>query len=107
MRRSKYGNRKTEVDGYVFDSGAEARRYQELKLAERSMTIGNLELQRKYPVVVNGHHICDYLADFAYMDLERGVFVVEDVKGMKTDVYRLKKKLVEALYDFKITEIKA
>jgi hypothetical protein len=57
--------------------------------------------------------VCDYIADFSYIDLNQtglqgqiGCEVVEDVKGFKTDVYKLKKKLVEALYrGTKIIEI--
>lgn len=101
---SKYNSVKTEVDGFVFDSKAEAHRYSELKLAEKAGEITELELQPKYPVEVNGSKICTYIADFRYKDGD-GNQIVEDVKGVKTPVYRLKKKLVEALYWIEITEI--
>lgn len=103
--RSKYGAIKTEFDGYVFDSRKEAARYQELKLLEMAGEIGYLKLQPAYPCIVNGVKICDYYADFEYIttaDLKRHT---EDVKGYKTDVYRLKKKLVEAIYNIEIEEV--
>jgi hypothetical protein len=98
----KYHAIPTEIDGIRFDSKSEAIRYQELKLLERAGEISNLELQPKYSIDINGKHICNYVADFRYLD--RGVLVVEDVKGMKTPVYRLKKKMVEAAYGIVITE---
>ncbi len=94
--KSKYRAVKTEVDGITFDSKREAARYMELVLLERAGEISRLELQPKYDCVVNGHKICTYKADFRYFSAEGSV--VEDVKGVKTPVYRLKKKLVEALY---------
>lgn len=94
--RNKYRAIKTEVDGITFDSKREAARYMELVLLERAGEISRLELQPKYDCVVNGKKICTYKADFRYFDANGSV--VEDVKGMKTPVYRLKKKLVEALY---------
>lgn len=101
---NKYRAIKTEVDGIVFDSKAEARRYSELKMLERLGEIQSLELQPAFKVTINGKNICTYKADFAYFtDRER---VVEDVKGFKTPIYRLKKKLVEASFPgTKITEI--
>lgn len=104
-KRHKYGVKRTERGGIVFDSLKEANRFSELKLLERGGVIKDLELQPRYDVVINGHKICWYQADFRYFDLEKGVQVVEDVKGMKTPVYRLKKKLVEALYPITITEV--
>lgn len=94
--KNKYRAIKTEVDGITFDSKREAARYMELVLLERAGEISRLELQPKYDCVVNGKKICTYKADFRYFDANGSV--VEDVKGMKTPVYRLKKKLVEALY---------
>lgn len=92
----KYGARSTVVDGIRFASKAEARHYAELKLLERAGKITALELQPKFPVVIRGEHICDYVADFSYRDeVQRRVV---DVKGVETPVFRLKKRLVEALY---------
>lgn len=101
---SKYNAVKTEVDGYVFDSKAEANRYSELKLMELADEISYLELQPKFPIVVNGKKIATYIADFRYFYCGTKQ-VIEDVKGVKTPVYRLKKKLVEAIYGVTITEV--
>ena len=95
-RSNKYRAVKTEVDGIVFDSKREAARYMELMLMQRAGEIKRLELQPKYDCIVNGRKICTYRADFRYSTNENSI--VEDVKGMKTPVYKLKKKLVEALY---------
>jgi len=102
--RNKYRAVKTEVDGITFDSKREAARYMELVLLERAGEISHLELQPSFVCMVNGHKICTYKADFRYFSASNSI--VEDVKGMKTPVYRLKKKLVEALYPgVKIQEI--
>ena len=96
MNKNKYRAVKTEVDGIVFDSKREAARYMELMLLERAGEISHLELQPVYECVVNGKKICTYRADFRYFTKLGNI--VEDVKGVKTPIYRLKKKLVEALY---------
>lgn len=94
--RGKYGNMRTVVDGFEFQSKAEAARYSQLKLLQKTGHIRGLELQPAFPVVIGGKKVCTYRADFAYFDREERV--VEDVKGCKTPLYKLKKKLVEALY---------
>lgn len=110
--RSKYGAAKTTVDGIVFDSGREARRYAELKILEKAGKIKNLELQPEFILIPkhkkNGKTVrqAAYRADFAYIDTETGQLVVEDVKGFKTREYRLKKKLLEYLYpEITLTEL--
>lgn len=102
-RRNKFNAQRTEMDGRTFDSKAESVRYAELRLREQAGEISNLRCQVKFPIAVNGVHVCDYIADFTYY--ADGQFVVEDVKGMKTPVYRLKKKLTEAIYKFEIVEV--
>jgi len=103
-RPNKYHARKTVVDGFAFDSAAEARRWSELRLLERAGQIRGLERQVDFPCVVNGGLVCTYRADFVYY--EGPARVVEDVKGHRTAEYRLKKKLVEAVYPgVRITEI--
>lgn len=104
-RRGKYNAIKTEVDGRVFASRAEARRYSELSLLEKASEISELECQPIFNIVVNKVHICNYIADFIYYDDKNKCVVVEDVKGMKTPVYRLKKKLYNATHETQITEI--
>jgi hypothetical protein len=111
-KKHKYNAKKTEVDGIIFDSKKEAARYQELKLAEKAGLISGLELQPKFSIDINGIHICNYFADFRYQDRVeerfsglKSIVVVEDVKGVKTPVYKLKKKLVKAIHGFDIVEV--
>ncbi|MEC9268509.1 MAG: DUF1064 domain-containing protein [Pseudomonadota bacterium] len=104
--RSKYGNKKTEIDGITFDSAKEARRYSELRLLERAGEISDLECHPVYPIEINGKRICKVVPDFGY--LEDGRRVVEDVKSpitRKNREYRLKKKLVEAVHGIEVVEI--
>lgn len=110
MKYSKYHNKKTKIDGIVFDSKREAERYSELKLLERAKKIENLILQPKFILQngyrkKNGEKVRDitYIADFRY--IENGVEVVEDVKGVETEVFKLKRKIFEKLYsdiDFRL-----
>lgn len=103
-RRSKYHAEQEEVDGIIFASKAEATAYQNRLLAVRSGLIADLELQPRYPLVVNGVEIGEYIADFRYRNCTTGAVVVEDVKGVRTPVYLLKRKLVKALYGIDILE---
>ena len=100
---TKYHAVPTVVDGIRFASKGEAGRYKELKLMERSGTIACLELQPRYPLVVNGVKVGEYRADFRYTEIGAGV-IVEDFKGVRTPVYRLKRLLVRALYGIEIRE---
>lgn len=96
QRYNKYKNIPTYVDNKRFASKKEAARYVELKFLEDNDEIRNLELQPRFPCLVNGKKVCDYVADFRYFS--NNAYIVEDVKGKKTDIYKLKKKLVEALW---------
>jgi Protein of unknown function (DUF1064) len=107
--RSKYGAVKTTVDGIRFHSAKEARRYQELKLLVKAGHIDSLELQPRFLLSAwrNGRPVKlgEYVADFRYC--LHGVVdggVVEDVKGIKTALYKWKKKHVEAQYGIVIRE---
>jgi hypothetical protein len=100
----KYGNRKTEIDGHNFDSLAEGRRYEVLRRLERCGDITDLELQPRIDLHVNGVYCGFYRGDFRYKT-SRGAVVVEDVKGVKTPIYRLKKKLVRAIHGIRIVEV--
>lgn len=109
---SKYHSKKVIVDGITFDSKREANRYCELKLLEKGGKIKDLKLQHHFELQPsfrkNGKTIraITYVADFVYFDLERMKNVVEDVKGYKTDVYQLKKKMFEYKYpDLNIIEV--
>lgn len=100
----KYNNIKTVVDGIAFDSKKEAKRYQELKLLERGRVISDLDCQVKFELIPKqeGERPCYYVADFVYT--ENGKKVVEDVKGFRTDVYKLKRKLMLERHGIKILE---
>ena len=104
ISKSKYRAKRTEVDGIMFASGKEARRYVELKALERAGEIVNLELQPSFEIVINEVKICTYKADFKYVKLGALTEVVEDVKGFLTPVYRLKKKLMKAWHGIEIKE---
>jgi hypothetical protein len=108
VKAPKYKNIKTTVDGIVFDSAKEARRYGELKLLQRGRQISGLQVQPSFPIVINGVKVCTYKADFRYVTDTphvRGLVVIEDVKGMQTPVYRLKKKLMLAVHGISVVEI--
>lgn len=110
---NKYFNKKIIVDGIKFDSKKEANRFKELKLLKQSGVIKELELQKVFelqPKYINnkGEHIraITYKADFFYYDNEKEKYIVEDTKGFRTEVYKLKKKLFEYTYpDLTIEEI--
>ena len=103
-KRNKFGAVKTEIDGIKFASKREANRYIELTLLKRKGHIKYLELQVPFVITINGVKICKYLADFTYTD-DKGIYHVEDVKGMRTPIYKLKKKMVEASYPIHIEEV--
>ena len=102
--RSKYRNKKTYVDGIAFDSKKEAARYQELKLLKKAGEIEGLALQQRFEILPKHgrNRAVFYVADFVYV--KDGKMVVEDCKGFRTDVYKLKKKMFEYKYDIEILE---
>ena len=106
VRKSKYGNIKTEIDGHTFDSRAEARYWRELCLLERAGMVSNIRRQVRFPIVWNGVKICDYIADFVYRERDKAGDTIADVKGAKTAAYRIKAKLMAAQGQ-PITEVKA
>ena len=99
---NKYRNKKVIVDDYIFDSIQESKRYKELKLLLRAGQIQNLELQPHFLLQdsfrKNGrtYRKIEYIADFKY--IENGKTIVEDVKGIQTDVFKIKHKLFEKIY---------
>nr|DAP98555.1 MAG TPA: Endonuclease [Caudoviricetes sp.] len=126
MRRSKYGNRKTMVDGITFDSKKEANRFRELQLLERAGKITALQRQVKYVLIPTQRELsneiykkgahqghfkpgkvlekeCSYIADFAY--IQDGAYVVEDTKGVRTEAYKIKRKLMLERYGIQIREV--
>lgn len=104
----KYRNIKTEIDGIKFDSLKESKRYSVLKLLERGKVISELQLQVAFElapnVIIQGRKRTPirYIADFVYM--ENGKQIIEDVKGVLTDIYKLKRHLMK-LKGYDITEI--
>jgi hypothetical protein len=109
LRRSKYGAKPTTVDGIRFASMKEAARYRELRLLEKAGETNLITLQEKFPLLavnpVTGEatKIGEYRADFSYVS--KGEWIIEDVKGFKTPLYRWKKKHVEAQYGIEIREV--
>ncbi len=125
---NKYGNKKVIVDGEVFDSKREAKRYKELKLLEKCGAIRKLERQVAFELIpaqkekstkvytkgrkkgqpIPGKTIeraVEYVADFVYVDSATGNKVVEDTKGVRTKDYILKRKMLLYFYGIKIREV--
>ena len=120
---NKYGSKKVEVDGIVFDSKKEAKRFQELSLLEKAGTIQNLKRQVKFVLIPAQYETfldctgrtkkklvkkclereCSYIADFVYT--ENGNTVVEDTKGFRTKDYIIKRKLLLYVHGIRIREI--
>lgn len=104
-KKNKYGARKITIpSGEKFDSLSEANRWLELKLLEKAGKISDLKRQVSFELIPkqDGERACTYVADFTYY--ENGKYVVEDCKGFKTDVYRIKKKLMKWVHGITITE---
>ena len=107
-RASKYHAKKTTVDGIEFDSAKEAKRYTKLRDMEEEGKIQHLRLQVPFELLPSFE--CDgvkyrgmsYVADFVYV--RDGKVVVEDVKGVKTPEYKLKKKLMAYVNHINIEE---
>ena len=100
---TKYGSKKTQVDGHTFDSKAEARYYEQLKWLLEHKEIKSFRLQPRYTLLEsfkkNGKTFrkIEYIADFEVKHLDNSIEVV-DVKGYETPVFALKRKLFEKLY---------
>ena len=124
MHKSKYGSQKTFFNGIWFDSAREADRYAELLLLQRAGKISDLRCQVKYVLIPvqceyyerygkNGKRLkdgkrciekeCAYIADFVYK--EDGKDVVEDVKGVRTKEYLIKRKLMLWVHGIRIKEV--
>jgi hypothetical protein len=105
IKGNKYRACKTTVDNVTFHSRKEADRYLHLKMLQAQGIIKDLILQPKFVLqegfkTVEGEKIkpITYVADFQYTECETGATIVEDVKGMKTKDYLLKRKLFLKLY---------
>lgn len=122
MTYSKYRNIKTNG----CDSRKEARRLAQLKLLEKAGVITNLRTQVKYVLIPTQYETyvryskkgqrlkdgvrclekeCSYYADFVYTIAETGENIVEDAKGVRTEAYRIKRKLMLAVHSIRIKEI--
>lgn len=102
-KKNKYGNRKTEIDGIKFDSQKEAEYYCQLKLLKQAGEIKDFGMQQKYELLPtfkkNGvtHRSITYIADFVITNND-GTADIVDIKGMETQVYKIKQKLFEYMY---------
>ena len=111
-KKNKYKNEITYYKDIRFSSKKEMQRYKDLELLESTDYICNLELQKKFLLQegytnAKGKKIRPiyYIADFYYFDLLKDKWVVEDTKGVRTEVYKLKKKLFEYIYNLTIDEL--
>lgn len=111
FRKSKGNNKYHAQKSGGYDSRKEHRRANELRLMQRAGLISNLREQVSYELIpaqrgADGkvlEHACNYIADFVYTDKD-GKTVVEDTKGMRTDVYRIKRKLMLHVHGIRISE---
>lgn len=109
---SKYHNEKITVNGETFDSKNEFHRWCELKLLQRAGKITGLERQVQFTLIpaqyVDGKLVekaCTYVADFVYYEQhDPCIKVVEDVKGVRTETYRIKRKLMLQVWGIRIRE---
>lgn len=109
--RSKYRAVPIDTEDGHFDSMGEYARWQDLKLMQRGGLISGLKRQVKFELIPkqkskDGKNVqpVEYIADFRYYDKRTGQWVTEDFKGMRTDVYKLKKKLMLWRYGIEIKE---
>ena len=105
--KSKMRNQPQWIDGIYFPSKKEGRRYLELRMLEKSKEITDLRVHFRHHIEIGKHHITIYEDDFSYW--KDGRFIIEDVKGRKSgpayEMFRIKKRLMEAVNDLIITEI--
>lgn len=107
---TKYYSRKVTVDGQVFDSKKEYKRWCELVLLQKAGQVTDLKRQVKYELIPSqkvgkrvAERACTYVADFVYT--ENGETVVEDTKGFKTKDYIIKRKLMLWVHGIRIKEV--
>jgi len=111
IKENKYKNKKVIYNGIKFDSIKEKNRYIQLLYLEKAGLIKDIKLQYEFELqpafTLNKKKIrkITYIADFYYYDNKLNDYVVEDVKGIRTDVYKLKKKMFEYKYQKEIIEI--
>lgn len=99
FEKNKFNAKSRIIDGHKFPSLKEAKRYNELKLLEKAGKIKNLELQPKFEIIPKQKYRgktlrkAEYTPDFKYLDIDNNEWVIEEVKGMPTVDYVLRKKL--------------
>lgn len=106
VKRPKYGNEVTIVDGVKIDSKLESNRYQELRLMQKSGDISGLARQVKINLIPKqaGERACDFVCDFVYTT-RNGEKVYEDAKGVLTPTYIIKRKLMKWLHGITVREV--
>lgn len=110
VKQNKYHNKKVEYDGIKFDSQKEKSWYIKFKLMEKAGEIHDLKMQFPFTLIETfklqdkTYRKTIYKADFTFIDKE-GKYHVIDVKGIRTDVYKLKKKLMAWKYGIEIEEV--
>jgi hypothetical protein len=107
VAKAKYRAQPTVIDGRKFPSKVEGRRYVELKRQQDAGLISDLKCQPRFKIAhpVTGAHICVYVGDFLYR--RGGTEIIEDVKGIRTDVYVLKRKMMRVLNGLHIIEVRS
>jgi hypothetical protein len=110
-KKGKYNAKGQHFEGFWFASTAELVRYKQLLELQEQGLIDTLRCQVKFGVALNGQHMFNYIADFEYRVLDElgreQRSVIEDVKGMVMPIYKMKRKMVEAMHGIKIIEIPA
>lgn len=98
VKRKKYSNKScTCWARHLHQSILEADYCNELALLKKSGQIGDYEIQHKIEITVAGKHICNHYVDFIVFK-PGGVIEFHEVKGYSQEIWKLKRKLVEALY---------
>ncbi len=102
--RAKYGNKKVEWNGMLFDSTKEYKRYRQLLILLKKGLIGQLQRQVPYELNEGGTHSLKYVADFVYIDAKTGKEIVEDSKGYRTQEYKKRRRLMKKVHNITIKE---
>lgn len=100
-KRNKYGAKGTRIDGIYFDSQKEAKYYGQLKMRKLAGDIRDFKVHQVFDFVVNGVHICQYEVDFVIWH-NSGRYEYVDVKGVKTEVWTIKARLLKALHSIDV-----
>jgi len=107
VRKRKYRNEPIIIDGRRYDSKREAKYCEGLIQLEKDGKIGGLEFQKRFPILgPAGELVCTYIADAAFWDHEQDRFRIIDVKGVETDVFKLKRKMMRAFNGIEIEVVR-